>query len=121
MRPGTLSKRVMIQRRVETQNEVNEVVISFIDWYEVWASIEPLSGREYFAAQQVSSDVSTRIRIRSLSGVTQKMRVLYKKAPDDTQVYEIDSVIPVREGNREIDLMCRKVFAEGFRADGSRD
>lgn len=122
MRTGPLNKRVRIQRRVEVQNDTNEVVISYLDWQEVWAAIEPLTGREFFAAQQISADISTRIRIRALDGVNRKMRVLYTRkagSPTEIDYYEIDSVIPVLENNREVYLMCRKIDTEGFRVDGT--
>lgn len=122
MRTGPLNKRVKIERRVETQNDALEVVIRYVPWQEVWAEIEPLSGREYFAAQQVSSDVNTRIRIRHLEGVTRKMRVLYERlagSPTEVDYYEVDNVIAVKENRRDIYLMCRKIDTEGFRVDGS--
>lgn len=124
MRTGPLNKRVRIQRRVETQNEFKETLISYqdMDGGEVWAAIEPLSGRDYFAAQQLSSDVSTKIRIRHRDDVNRKMRVLYERvagSPTTTVVYEIDNVLRPNENRREIWLMCREVDTEGFRADGS--
>jgi SPP1 family predicted phage head-tail adaptor len=122
MRTGPLNKRVQIQRRVETQNELKEVVISYVYWDEVWAEIEPLNGREFFAAQQISGDVSTKIRIRALDGVTRKMRVIYERragSPTESDYYEIDTVIRIRENNRDVYLMCRKVDTEGFRVDGT--
>lgn len=122
MRTGQLNKRIKIQRRIETQNDTMEVEISYAPWEEVWASIEPLSGREYFAAQQISSDISTKIRIRVLDGVTKKMRVLFERragSPTEVDYYEIDDVISIMENNRDIYLMCRKVDTEGFRVDGS--
>lgn len=123
MRTGPLDKRVKIQRRVETQNEFKENVISYVDWEEVWAAIEPLSGREYIAAQQISSDVTTKIRIRHLEGVTRKMRAVYERvagSPTVIVVYEIDNVLRMNEGRREMWLMCREIDSEGFRVDGSR-
>jgi len=122
MRTGPLNKRVIIQRRIESQNEFKETVISYADWQPVWAAIEPASGREYIAAQQISSDVSTKIRIRHLEGVTRKMRVSYERvagSPTVTVLYEIDNVLRINEGRREMWLMCREVDSEGFRVDGS--
>jgi len=122
MRTGPLNKRVKIQRRIEAQNEFKETEISYSDWEEVWASIEPASGREYIAAQQISSDVTTKIRIRHLEGVTRKMRVVYERvagSPTEIAVYEIDNVLRMNEGRREMWLMCREIDSEGFRVDGS--
>ena len=122
MRTGPLNKRIKIQRRVETQNEFKETVISYVDWEERWASIEPLGGREYISSQQISADVTTKIVIRQLDGVTRKMRVVYERiagSPTVIVMYEIDTVVSVKEGRREMWLLCREVDSEGFRVDGS--
>lgn len=122
MRTGKLNKRIHIQKALETQNETNETTYTFVEFAEVWASIEPLSGRPLFQAQQISGDVSTRIRIRALEGVNRKMRVVYQRLigpPTVYDLYEIDTVIPVDENRRETYLMCRKVDSEGFRLEGS--
>lgn len=122
MQTGKLNKRVKIDRPVETQNDSNEVTTEYQEWTTVWASIEPLVGREFLTAQQLQADVTTRIRIRYLEGVTRKMRVRYDRlagSPTITDYYVIDTVIPVMEDRRQMDLMCRKVDAEGFRIEGS--
>ncbi|TGE33172.1 phage head closure protein [Desulfosporosinus sp. Sb-LF] len=38
----------------------------------IWASIEPLSGREYYAAQQVNAEITHRIKIRYRAQTNQK-------------------------------------------------
>lgn len=117
MRAGTLRNRVVLQSRTETQGSTGEVTWTWADVDEVWAAIEPISGREYFAAQQVQSSTDTRIRIRYRHGVTSKMRVKYEEpgSPMYTRYYEIESVINVREGRRELHLMCREREADGWR------
>jgi SPP1 family predicted phage head-tail adaptor len=67
------------------------------------ASIEPISGREYIAAQSTQADVSHRIRLRYLSGITPKLRVNYS-----SRIFDILSVININECNRELQLMCRE-------------
>lgn len=121
MKTGPLNKRIKIQRRVESLNEFKETVVNFVDWVTVWAAVEPLAGREYIAAQQISGDITTRVRIRALQGVDRKMRVVYEKSATQTKLYEIDNVLSVLENNRELVLMCREVDTQGFRLDGSRN
>lgn len=123
MQTGKLNKRIKIDRPNETQNDLQEVVIEYVFWQEVWASIEPLNGKEFLTAQQIQSDVSTRIRIRYLEGINQKHRIRFDReatgSPTVTDYYEIDAVIPVMEDRRQMDLMCRKLDAEGARIEGS--
>lgn len=68
------------------------------------AAVEPLRGREYFAAQQNTAQVSMRIRLRydtALAAVTPKHRVAF-----GSRTFDIESVINVEERNVEIQLMC---------------
>ena len=69
----------------------------------VWASIEPLIGREYFAQEREQATVSHKIRMRHFPGITHKMRVAW-----ESRLFEIESVLNVGERNREIVLMCRE-------------
>ena len=42
----------------------------------VWAAVDPVSGREYYAAEQAQSEVTHKVRLRYRAGVTPGMRVL---------------------------------------------
>lgn len=122
MRSGLLDKRISIQKMVKSQNETREVIERFVEVISVWASIEPLSGREFFTAQQIQGDVSTRIRIRHHEGLNRTMRVVYRRVagpPEVFDVFEVDTVLPNMEDRREMFLMCRKIDSEGFRVDGN--
>ena len=117
MRAGQLNRRVIIQSRTETQGTTGEVTWSWSDVDEVWAAVEPVSGREYFAAQQVQSSTDTVIRIRYRHGITTKMRIKYEEpgSPVYSRYYEIEAVLSPREGRRELHLMCREREADGWR------
>lgn len=111
MRIGTLRDRVTIQSATKSQDATGAIVNTWAEFATVWASIEPLSGREFFAANQVQSNVSTRIRIRYLANVTAAMRV-----KNGNDYYDIQAVIHDSNSGREhIQLMCVQRGAEGFR------
>lgn len=99
---GRLRHLVAIDRAVETQNAFGEPVITWSLFASVWARVEPLSGREYFAARQVSSEQMVKITARYLAGVTAKMRVTY-----GSNVYDIQDVIDVDKLGVEMQLMCK--------------
>ena len=103
MRIGKLRRRITIERVTETQDTDGAVLETWSTYATVQASIEPISGREYFAAQSTQADVTHRIRIRYLSGIVPKMRVSY-----NSRIFDILSVINVGERNRELQLMCRE-------------
>lgn len=119
MRIGGLRDRITIESPVEETNDAGEVII--VAWQtvaELWASVEPVLGREFFSAAQVQSDITTRIRIRYRTGLTTKMRVKYERNVNDVMVaeyYDIESLINTYEDRRETQLMCRQRTAEGIR------
>lgn len=118
MQAGRLRNKVTLQSRVLTPNAVNEEVASYVDLADVFASIEPIQGREFFAAQQVQADVTTRIRIRFRADAVPTMRVKFVSAdgsPQQVDYYDIEAVMHTNERRRETILMCRKRYADGFR------
>lgn len=104
MQAGNLRNRIVVQDKSVTQNAYGEEVITWTAVASVWAAIEPLMGREFMAAQQVQAEVTTRIRLRYISGLAPEMRVLF-----GGRVFEILSVQHVYERRRELILMCKEV------------
>lgn len=112
--------KVTIQEVTETQNSYGEPTQSWSTFAERWASIEPIAGREYFAAKHENTEADVRIRLRwerLLVQLTTKHRVLYTRplldeSPEtaQTRVFDIEAVLNLRERNREVVLMCREVL-----------
>jgi SPP1 family predicted phage head-tail adaptor len=100
---GKLRHRIAIEQVTETQDTDGSVIEIWSAYATVQASIEPLSGREYIAAQSIQADVTHRISLRYMPGITPKMRVNYS-----SRIFDILSVINVGERNRELQLMCRE-------------
>lgn len=121
MKVGKLRHRIVIQRRADVENIQGEVIPTWVDLAEVWGSIEPVSGREYFAAQQVSAEITARIMVRYLPGVNAAGRVLHQtnqsNSPAEYDIYDVVSALedPVI-GKRWITLLCVRRMAEGFRS-----
>jgi len=69
----------------------------------VWAAIEPLRGREYFAAMAEHADVTTRIRIRYRDGIDRTMRVKYGETE-----FEVLHIIHPEFAKKELQLMCKE-------------
>lgn len=89
MRSGKLRHKVTIQRLGLTQDtESGEMLSGWADVATVWASVEPLSARDFIAAQADQSEVVARIVIRYRPGVDATMRVLYRD-----KVYNIQGVL----------------------------
>ena len=106
MRAGRLKHTIAIEQLDETQDSHGEPLNTWAPYITRRASVEPLLGREYFAARQDIAEVTTRFRLRYDSEtrlITAKMRVSY-----NGQYYDIESPpINVGEANKEIILMCK--------------
>ena len=106
---GKLNKRISLQRSVAgspAKNEFGEPNVSWQDLATVWSSVEPLNGREFWAQQQVQSEITVRFRIRFRNDVLAGMRIDYNNA-----IYMIKTVIDPMEEHEELQLMC----SEGVR------
>ena len=106
MKIGELRHRVTLQKKEITEDDLKQQTENWMDVAAVWAAIEPLIGREYFAAQQVNAEVSARITIRYRKGIIPDMRVVF-----DDRVFDILSVINPKERCESLVLMCREVLA----------
>lgn len=125
MRAGQLRNKVTLQLRTLTPNAVNEEVIGYVDFVDVWALIEPIapkkSGGESLAAQQVQATRYTQIRIRYRVDVDPTMRIKYIARHDSPQLvdyYDIENISHTNEMRRETILLCVKRYADGFRSGG---
>lgn len=108
MRAGRLRHLVIIQEPTETNDTQGQAVKTWGTFATVHAAVEPLTGREYFAAQQINAETSTKITIRYLAGITQKMRVSY-----DSRLYNIEGMKNIGERDRQIELMCSEGVNDG--------
>jgi len=106
MRAGKIRRRLIIQRAIETQGATGEMSVAWVTFATVWGSVEPLRGREFWAAKEMQAEVSTRIRIRYLAGVTPKMQIV-----DGAKLYWIEAVIDPEMRHIQMDLMCVEVVA----------
>ena len=106
MRAGLLRHRVTIQVLSATQDTLGESSKVYQDAAVVWASINPVSGKEMLAAQQVRPDVTHKITMRYRS-IGPKDRIVY-----DNRVFNIEAIINFAEQNRMLEIMAiEKVVA----------
>jgi len=103
MRSGNLKHKIIIQTYSETQNDFGEVVKGWEDFKTAYASITPLSAKEYYKAG-TNAEVSHKIELRYLKDIKPKMRVVY-----DDREFSIESVLNIREANKTLQLICAEV------------
>lgn len=89
MKAGKLRHRVVIQAEAPSQNATTGVVANgWTTFATVWASVEPLSAREFIAASAVNSGVMARVVIRYRAGVKPSMRIVHGE-----RTYNIEGVL----------------------------
>lgn len=108
IKPGELRHKVDILTPPVDRNDYGEVDET-AEWpvfkEGVWASVEPLKGRELFTAQQINSEITLRVKMWYIPGVKAKMRIRSRG-----QVFEIvGPPIDNKQINRELELMCKEV------------
>lgn len=112
MRAGTLDRRVLFERAVDTQDTTTgEQVRAWQVMLVVDARVEPLRGREFFAANAVQDDIDTKITARwfpTIGTVTAKDRASARGV-----IYNIVSVINVDMADRELQFMCKSGVNDG--------
>ena len=96
MQIGKLRHRVRIERPATTQDPATgEMVPGWALVATVWASVEPLSAREFIAAQSGQSEVTARVMMRHRDVITPDMRLVHRG-----QVYNIEGVLPDPKSGR---------------------
>ena len=94
---GRLRHRVTIQRQTQTQNpQTGEMTVDWSDVATVWAAVEPISAREFIAAQEPNAKITARVTIRYLAGIDASMRLL-----KNSRVYNIHGVMEDIDSGRE--------------------
>ncbi len=100
MKIGRLRHKITIEKVTETISDAGETVETWAEFATVWAEITPLRGREYWASKQTTSEVTGKIRIRYLAGITSKMRVKHGE-----RIFNIEAAINPNEKNIETILL----------------
>jgi len=104
MQAGTLNKRIKISQLVTGSPAVDDFGAPNTSWEEVdtiWAAIEPISGTEFWAQQQIQSEITVKIRIRYRNDIAVGMKAEY-----NNKTYMIKYIIDNQESHKELWLMC---------------
>lgn len=96
---GSYDKFMLLQEPTET-NTKGTVTKTWATIADLWCSLWPLQGREYYQSQQIQADVTHLAHSWYRDDVTPtpKMR-LYM--PDESRTFEIRSVLDVEERHEE--------------------
>ena len=101
VRAGRYRERVTIQQATEAANSLGEMIETWGTYATRFAEVAPFSGSERFQAQTLNAEILHEVRMRYVSGVTPKMRLLY-----GIRVLKIERIIDEREEHRELVMLC---------------
>jgi SPP1 family predicted phage head-tail adaptor len=68
---------------------------------DLWAAIEPLSGKEFIQSQAYQSKVTGRVVIRWTPGINAGMRFVHQRDLIPDLFYNIEAVLPDRDSGME--------------------
>jgi SPP1 family predicted phage head-tail adaptor len=98
--PGKLRERITVQVASGTTNALGETILAWGNSSSAWASVEGVSARETFSFGQQVTQVTHRVRLRYLPGLTQQMRFSWRSRT-------LDIVSLLEHGNRsEHEAIC---------------
>ncbi|WNF31640.1 phage head closure protein [Aeribacillus composti] len=104
--PGEYRHIITIQQKTKIQNDYGEEIEDWVDLVTTRAGIYPISGKEFFAAETVNSEVTHKVNMRYIPNkhISPDMRVKF-----GDRYFHIESVINFQEKNVELQLMCKEL------------
>jgi len=108
MQAGKLRHRVELQQVTNSQDPQSGANSETWQLFAtVWASIEPLSARDFIAAQAAQNQISARAVIRYRPQITAGMRLIHNHA-----TYHIEGALPDKHSGQEyLTLLLKTVSA----------
>jgi head-tail adaptor len=118
---GFLTKQVTIQslpvNAPRDDWNQTDLVNGWLNVATIWAAIEPSDGRKPFYGELIQPDVTHLITIRFWAGFSPKWRLFYHDLrtplvdgqPGPPRLFNVLSVVDVRERHIKMLLMCREV------------
>lgn len=101
---GELRHRIQFQEAALVDDGYGGQVETWSEFETVWARVEPLSTRERMFAQKLEGNVTHKIKIRYLEGITTAMRISFKG-----RIFKIlGPPINLDERGRWLELQCEE-------------
>lgn len=98
---GDLRHRITFQSENKTPDGYRGHTSTWNDVVTVWGKVEPVSGREYYYANQLKNAISHKITIRFRPDITAELRAVFEK-----RTMKIESIINLLEQERFMEIRC---------------
>jgi SPP1 family predicted phage head-tail adaptor len=104
--PGEYRHVITFQKKTSVQDSYGEKINDWVDVVKTRAGIYPINGKEFFAAETTNNQVTHKINIRYLPGITPDMQIKY-----GNRIFEVIAPpINFQERNIQLQLLCKEVI-----------
>lgn len=103
--PGEFRHIITFQKLSNIQDDYGAPIEQWNDVLTIRAGIYPLSGREFYAAETVNSEVTHKINMRYMLGLNPDMRIKF-----GDRYFNIISIINFQERNVMLQLLCKELI-----------
>jgi SPP1 family predicted phage head-tail adaptor len=103
--PGEFRHIITFQKKSGEQNDYGEVIDQWEDITTTRAAIYPISGKEFFAAEKINSEVTHKVNLRFSPSITTDLRVKFGE-----RFFRIESAINFQEKNSILQLLCKELI-----------
>lgn len=104
---GRTNKRIVFCRYSEEKNDLMQEEQELKSIKTVWASVEPMRGKEYQEAQRIRPELTYKITTRYHRGITPDMLIKFRD-----RCFQIVSIINVHERNEMLEIICTEKINE---------
>lgn len=113
MRAGEMNQRITLQQRASTQDSFGAQDNTWTDVATLWAGINPMTGKELFAAQAVNTEITHVVKTRYQALFADPKAVAAMRLNYSGRIFNIHASMNVGEGNREVQLLCSEGLNTG--------
>ena len=109
VRAGELRQRVTFLRRVPGQDAMGQPSTDFAPLFTAWASVAPISGREYFGAGHYVDEVDSEIKLRYAPQSTVRASDRAQVEGDQGGIFDIQAVLNPEQSGRLLRVLAKRV------------
>jgi len=106
---GKLNKRIKIQSKAQTADNMGGFIDTWSDLATLWAAIWPTSAAEFIRANQATMEITHRIRIRyQRFEIKPSYRIKFTDTVQGDRYFNIVSIINPNEKQEWLDIMAKE-------------
>lgn len=113
VRSGDLRNRITFQRRQNGQDSTGQPIETWVNAFTCWADIDPLTGRELLAAQQIQSTVTHNIQVRYRKELANPIAVTNMRILYGSRIFNIHACMDQDERRRSVALQVEEGLNNG--------